>query len=58
MSKPLALDDVVLGTAAVQCCGSGGTEQGKHSVDSLFALANNLDDLYSKSDKWSPSVVT
>lgn len=56
--KTSVLDDMASGTSAVQCCGSGGTEQAKHSVDSLFALAHNLDDLCSRSDKWSPSVVT
>lgn len=56
--KTLVLDDMALGTTAVQFCGSGGTEQAKHSVDSLFALAHNVDDLCSRSDKWSPSVVT
>lgn len=27
LCKNFVLDDMVLGTAAVQCCGSGGTEQ-------------------------------
>lgn len=51
--KTLVLGDMVLGTNAVQCCGSGGTEQAKHSEYSLFNL-----DLCSRSDKRCPSVVT
>lgn len=46
--------EMVSGTAALQCCGSGGTEWAKHSAGSLFTPVNNLD-LCTRSDKWSPS---